>query len=120
MKMITAKPFTKPNITGCGTNRINLPNLKTPTKICINPAKTTAAKTYSIPFDCINAIKTTTVAPAPPETIPGLPPKMAVTKPIINAAYKPVNGEKPAKMANDNDSGIMVIATVKPAKTSFL
>ena len=32
-KMITARPFTKPNITGCGTSLINLPSLKTPTPI---------------------------------------------------------------------------------------
>jgi hypothetical protein len=42
---------------------------------------------------------------------------MAVTKPIINAAYNPT--KKPASIANDN-SGIMVIATVKPAKISVL
>jgi hypothetical protein len=37
---------------------------------------------------------------------------MAVTKPIINAAYNPTKGGKPASIANDKDSGIMVIATV--------
>ncbi len=60
------------------------------------------------------------VAPAPPETIPGRPPKMAVTNPIIKAAYNPVKGESPARMANERDSGIMVIATVNPARSSFL
>jgi hypothetical protein len=44
---------------------------------------------------------------------------MAVTKPIINAAYNPTKGGK-ASIANDKDSGIMVIATVKPAKISVL
>ena len=120
MKMIIAKPFTNPNITGCGTNRMNLPNLNKPIKICITPAKATAANTYSKPFDCIKAIKTITVAPAPPDTIPGLPPKTAVTKPIMKAAYNPTSGGKPANIANDNDSGIMVMATVNPAKTSVL
>ncbi|MNY19724.1 hypothetical protein D3C86_1531700 [compost metagenome] len=62
----------------------------------------------------------TTVAPAPPDIIPGLPPKIAVTKPIIKAAYKPVKGDSPASMAKDNDSGIIVIATVNPAKISTL
>jgi hypothetical protein len=42
-----------------------------------------------------------------------------VTSPIIKAAYKPKGG-KPAKIANESDSGIMVIATVKPAKISVL
>lgn len=37
-------PLTTPNITGCGTKRINLTNLKIPTKICKTTAKTTAAK----------------------------------------------------------------------------
>ncbi len=64
----------------------------------------------------MSAIKTTMVAPAPPETIPGRPPKMAVTSPIIKAAYNPVKGESPARMANERDSGYHVIATVSPAK----
>ncbi len=45
MKIITAKPFTKPNITGCGTKRMNFPNLNKPIKIWMTPAKATAAKT---------------------------------------------------------------------------
>ena len=91
-----------------------------PTKICKTPAKATAAKTYSNPFDLIKAINTITVAPAPPEINPGLPPNIAVTRPAIKAAYKPIKGGKPANIANDNDSGIMVMATVRPAKTSVL
>ena len=63
---------------------------------------------------------TTAIAPVAPEIIPGLPPKIAVTNPIIKAPYKPTNGENPARIANINDSGIIVIATVKPAKISFL
>jgi hypothetical protein len=43
----------------------------------------------------------------------------AVTNPMMKAAYSPTKGGKPAKIANDNDSGIMVMATVKPAKISF-
>jgi hypothetical protein len=72
------------------------------------------------PCIVINAISVTTVAPAPPDIMPGLPPKIAVTKPMINAAYSPVKGERPASIANDKDSGIIVIATVNPAKTSTL
>ena len=37
--MIMAKPFTKPNITGCGTKRINLPIRKSPAPICMAPIK---------------------------------------------------------------------------------
>ena len=80
----------------------------------------TAAKTYSKPCEFIKAIKTTTVAPAPPETNPGRPPKIAVISPMIKAAYNPTKGGKSARMAKDNDSGIIVIATVNPAKISVL
>jgi hypothetical protein len=45
--------------------------------------------------------------------------KTVVTSPIIKAAYNHKGG-KPAKIANESDSGIMVIATVKPAKISVL
>ena len=99
---------------------MNLLNLKSPIRIWMTPAKATAAKTYSKPLERMSAIKTITVAPAPPETIPGLPPKTAVINPAIKAAYKPTKGGKPAKIANDKDSGIMVIATVKPANISVL
>jgi hypothetical protein len=39
---------------------------------------------------------------------------------MIKAAYKPASGGKPTRIANESDSGIIVIATVKPAKISFL
>src|SRR5690606_40982671 len=84
------------------------------------PAKTTAANKYSTPCEAAKAINTTTVAPAPPDTIAGLPPKIAVTSPIKKEAYRPVSGDSPAKIAKDSDSGIMVIATVNPAKISVL
>lgn len=84
------------------------------------PANAMAAKTYSIPFDFIKAIRTIAVAPAPPEIRPGLPPKIEVISPIIKAAYKPDKGGNPARIANDKDSGIIVMATVRPARISFL
>jgi hypothetical protein len=80
----------------------------------------TKGKGKSKPCDFIKAIKTITVAPAPPEINPGLPPNTAVISPAIKAAYKPVKGGNPAKIANDKDSGIMVIATVRPARISVL
>ena len=120
MKITIARPFTNPNITGCGTSLMNFPSLKSPIKIWITPAKATAANTYSSPLEFIKAIRVITVAPAPPEIIPGLPPKIAVINPAIKEAYKPINGGKPARIAKDNDSGIIVIATVKPANTSVL
>src|SRR5690606_29446349 len=98
----------------------NFPSLNAPTKNCKRPASATAANKYSTPYMLLKAISTTTVAPAPPDIIPGRPPKIAVIRPIKKAAYKPNNGDKPAKIANDKYSGIMVMATVKPAKTSVL
>ncbi|SEF89323.1 hypothetical protein SAMN04488130_103309 [Flavobacterium urumqiense] len=61
-----------------------------------------------------------TVAHAPPDTVPGLPPNIAVINHVIKAAYKPANGGNPANMAKESDSGIMIIATVRPAKISIL
>ena len=117
---MSASPFTKPKITECGTNRINLPSFKKPAPICRNPAKTTVAKIYSTPCDCDNWIKTTATAPVAPEIIPGRPPNIEVTNPITNAAYKPTSGDKPAIKAKATASGIKAIATVSPDKTSVL
>ena len=68
----------------------------------------------------ISAIITTAVAPVAPEIIPGLPPKRAVTIPIIKAPYNPTIGDKPATKANATASGTNAIATVKPDKISSL
>ncbi|MNY18341.1 hypothetical protein D3C86_1517170 [compost metagenome] len=119
-KITIANPFTKPYMTDCGTSRMNFASLKSPTKIWNTPASAMAANTYSSPCNCIRAINTITVAPAPPEINPGRPPKMAVNKPMINAPYNPTSGGKPANKANESDSGIMVMATVNPARTSVL
>ena len=51
---------------------------------------------------------------------PGLPPKIEDINPMMKAAYKPTSGGKPAKIANDSDSGIIVMATVRPARISVL
>ncbi len=99
--MIIAKPLTNPKITGCGTKRINLLNRKKPADILIIPAKTTVAKMYSTPCDFAKTTKTTATAPVAPEIMPGRPPNMEVTKPIINAAYRPVRGDKPAINAKE-------------------
>ena len=80
----------------------------------------TAANTYSTPYCCARATKTTATAPVAPDIIPGRPPKIDVTKPIINAAYNPVRGDKPAMSANATASGIKAMATVKPERISVL
>ena len=118
MKITIAKPFTKPYITGCGTSRMNLPSLNSPASICNTPASTTAAKTYSTPCLAANATITTATAPVAPEIMPGLPPRMLVTRPITKAAYRPVSGERPAINAKATASGINASATVRPESTS--
>ena len=120
MKIIMARPLTKPKITGCGTNRINLPNFSTPAKTCKIPAKITVAKIYSGPCEIDRVTKIMATAPVAPEIIPGRPPRMEVTKPITNAAYNPVKGDSPAIKANATASGIKASATVNPDKTSVL
>ena len=127
-KITKAMPFTKPKNTGCGTKRMNLPNLSTPNNICKNPAKITAANKYSVawasvaPCSRTKAIKgatTTAIAPVAPEIIPGRPPAIEVTKPIVKAAYKPTSGLTPAIIAKATASGTSARATVKPDKISF-
>jgi hypothetical protein len=46
--------------------------------------------------------------------------KNAVKIPIKKAVCKPVNGDRLAKMANNKGSRIIIIATISPAKISFL
>ena len=132
-KITIAKPFTKPSITGCGTRRINLPNLNTPAIICSIPVSTTVANRYcspilstgtsmafpiALPVDT-RATITTAIAPVAPEIIPGRPPNTAVIKPTIKAAYKPTNGPTPATKAKAIASGTNAKATVRPDSTSF-
>ncbi len=64
--------------------------------------------------------KITAMAPVAPEIIAGRPPRIEVTKPITNAAYRPVSGEKPAIIAKAIASGTNAKATVSPDKISVL
>ena len=43
-RITTARPLTKPSITGCGTMRISLPSRSSPTVTCMSPQSTTAGK----------------------------------------------------------------------------
>ena len=63
---------------------------------------------------------TTAMAPVAPEIIPGRPPKIEVTNPIIKAPYKPTMGDMPATKAKATASGTSAKATVIPDKRSFL
>ena len=73
-----------------------------------------------MPYCAAGLISTTTMEPAAPETMPGLPPNSAVTGPMINAVCKPTIGERPATSEKPTASGIIETATTKPAGTSFL
>ena len=119
-KMTIASPFTKPNITGWGTKRINFPHCIRPANICRIPIKTTVANKYSTPCSATSATMTTAKAPVAPEIIPGRPPKTAVTNPTRKAAYSPTKGCTPATKANATASGIRAKATVSPDKSSVL
>ena len=119
-KITTAKPFTNPSITGCGTILINFPNFKNPAPSCSKPIKTTLANKYSTPWLATSETITTANAPVAPEIIPGLPPKTAVIIPTINAAYNPTNGATPATNAKAIASGTSASETVSPHKISVV
>ena len=75
----------------------------------------------NIPLVCPSAIivtKITATAPAAPDIKPGLPPKIAVIKPIIKAPDNAINGSICATNANATTSGIIARDTVIPANTS--
>lgn len=62
----------------------------------------------------------TAIAPVAPDIMAGRPPSREVMKPITNAAYKPVRGEKPASSAKAIASGTNANATVVPDRISVL
>jgi hypothetical protein len=59
------------------------------------------------------------MAPVAPEIIPGRPPNIEVTSPIIKAPYKPTIGDIPATKAKATASGTKAKATVNPERISF-
>ena len=117
-KITIARPFTKPNITGYGIMRINLPHRNRPTLICIRPINTTVANKYSTPWSTTNDTITTAKAPVAPEIMPGRPPNTAVISPTIKAEYSPTNGCTCATKAKATASGTRANATVSPDKIS--
>ncbi|KDR40999.1 hypothetical protein BG61_21915 [Caballeronia glathei] len=52
------------------------------------------------------------------EIMPGLPPAIADTTAMLNAAYRPTFGSTPAMMENASASGISASATTMPARIS--
>src|SRR5690554_998213 len=76
----------------------------------------------SIPLECPSAIivtKITATAPAAPEINPGLPPKIAATKPTIKAPVSAISGSICATKAKATTSGIIANDTVTPLRISF-
>ena len=80
----------------------------------------TAANRYSTPCCATNVPITTAIAPVAPEIMPGRPPIIEVTIPMVNAAYRPTRGPTPANNAKATASGTRARATVNPDKKSFL
>ena len=115
-----ARPLTKPIITGNGTIRMNLPSLNSPKVICSKPISTTVANRYSTPWVTTSATITTASAPVAPEIMPGRPPKAAVMRPMMNAAYRPTSGCTCATKAKAMASGTSASATVRPLSTHSL
>mmetsp|Transcript_31592 Transcript_31592/g.74350 ORF Transcript_31592/g.74350 Transcript_31592/m.74350 type:complete len:117 (-) Transcript_31592:232-582(-) len=113
--MTTVKPFTKPNITGCGTSRINLPVLRK--AICNIPATKAQTDRYGAPMAAQSGATTTEQAPLAELQIPGRPPKVAATKPKRTVVQSPTSGETPATYENEIASGIIANDTASPAAT---
>src|SRR5690554_5486995 len=63
--------------------------------------------------------KITATAPAAPEINPGLPPKIAATKPTIKAPVSAISGSICATKAKATTSGIIANDTVTPLRISF-
>ena len=119
-KIMIASPFTKPSITVCGISLTSLPSPRTQNKICSIPMRIRVAKRYSTQKSLTNDTITIARAPVAPEIIPGLPQKIAVISPTINAACKPIIGLISATKENAIASGTSARATVNPESTSVL
>src|SRR5690606_11462760 len=91
-----------------------------PARAWMIPARITVAKIYSTPWLLARATITTATAPVAPDIIPGLPPKMDVTKPMTKAAYNTTNGDRPPIKAKAMASGTKAMATVSPERISVL
>lgn len=82
--MMMAREFTKPVMTGWGTNVIKRPNLSAPINHCKIPVKIVAAYKYSIPCIATSGPINDAMAPVAAEIMPGRPPKnemlTAITK----------------------------------------
>ena len=133
-KITMARPLTKPIITGCGINLTNFPSRSSPAAICMPPTisrvmnsqcspklSTGVARPDPISFPfCMRCTMTTAMAPVAPDIIPGRPPAMEVTIPIIKAPYNPTKGSTPATKAKATASGTKARATVSPERISSL
>ena len=84
------------------------------------PIKITVENKYCGPWSATKETITTANAPVAPEIMPGLPPTIAVIKPMIKAAYNPESGVTPATKAKAIASGTKARETVRPDNNSTL
>lgn len=117
-KIIIARPFTKPSITGWGISLTNLQNLNIPNNIWRIPINIKVANKYSIPYVTTNEVITTARAPVAHDIIHGLHQNIAVRRPTINAACKPTIGFTHATNENAIASGTRAKATVSHDRIS--
>lgn len=78
------------------------------------PAKIAIIGNTLYPLVIANETKIPDRAPVGPMILKGLPPNMAPIRPAQNAVIIPCTGVAPDAMANANDKGMLINATVKP------
>mmetsp|Transcript_4687 Transcript_4687/g.11018 ORF Transcript_4687/g.11018 Transcript_4687/m.11018 type:complete len:440 (-) Transcript_4687:511-1830(-) len=69
-KSTTARPLTKPSMTGCGIRRVYLPTRQRPARSCRRPAQSTAGGRAPGPWSLMSWAATTAVALEAPVTSP--------------------------------------------------
>mmetsp|Transcript_89637 Transcript_89637/g.199233 ORF Transcript_89637/g.199233 Transcript_89637/m.199233 type:complete len:269 (-) Transcript_89637:25-831(-) len=115
--MTMAKPFTKPNITECGTSMISRESFNAPAMSCKMPTMKTHSAMGPMPYVRETSASTTAVAADALEIIPGRPPTRAAEKPMMLPAQIPFNGETPVMKENEMASGKAAMAVAMPART---
>jgi len=120
INIIIASPFTNQSITEWGMSRTNFPSQKTQNNICNAHMSIRVAKRYSMPYVTTRDVITTARAHVAPDIIPGLPQKIAVKSPTINAAWSQTIGFTPATNEKAIASGTRASATVSPERISVL
>ncbi len=119
-KITIAKPLRNPSTTEWGMILVYFPVLHTPKSNWKRPISNTAAKRYSTPWLATSGAITIAMAAVDELIIPGLPVKMAATRPMTTAVCKLIRGLTHATKAKATASGIKASATVIPESISSL